>query len=70
MKRVEFERVTPESVGISSEDVLQLLDEIEAEENCEPHGLMIMRHGKVCAEGWWSPYAKNIPHEMFSMSKA
>ena len=47
MKRVEFERVTPESVGISSEDVLQLLDEIEAEENCEPHGLMIMRHGKV-----------------------
>ncbi|NBJ98057.1 class C beta-lactamase-related serine hydrolase [bacterium 1xD8-48] len=70
MKRVEFERVTPESVGISSEDVLQLLDEIEAEENCEPHGLMIMRHGKVCVEGWWSPYAKNIPHEMFSMSKA
>ncbi|WP_434311074.1 serine hydrolase domain-containing protein [Hominifimenecus sp. rT4P-3] len=69
MVRKEFERVSPESVGISSEDILALLDELEDFPNCEPHGLMILRHGKVCAEGWWAPYAKNIPQELFSMSK-
>lgn len=70
MIRKEFERVSPESVGISSQDILDLIDELENTDNCEPHGLMIMRHGKVCAEGWWAPYAKNIPHELFSMSKS
>lgn len=69
MKRIEFERVSPEEVGISSEDILRLLDEIEKDKECEPHGIMIMRHGKICVEGCWSPYALNIPHELFSITK-
>ena len=56
MKRTEFERTTPESVGIPSKAIENLLDKLESGVT-EPHGLMIMRHGKVCAEGWWSPYA-------------
>ena len=51
LKRKEFERVTPESVGIASGDIEWLLDRLESGFT-EPHGLMIMRHGKICAEGW------------------
>ena len=69
MERREFERVTPESVGISSRKVLEALDILESVEGTEPHGIVFMRHGKVFAEGWWSPYGKRIPHELFSMTK-
>ena len=65
----EFERVTPESVGIPSEAIERLLDSLEAARYCEPHGLMIMRHGKVCAEGWWAPYAAGLHHQLYSLTK-
>lgn len=66
--RKEFERVTPESVGIPSATIETLLDKLE-EGWTEPHGLMIMRHGKVCAEGWWAPYAPGIRHGLQSHTK-
>lgn len=67
-QRTEFERVTPESVGINSVDILWLLDQLESGFT-EPHGLMIMRHGKICAEGWWSPFAPGIRHGEQSHTK-
>lgn len=66
--RKEFKRVTPESVGIPSGTIEALLDRLE-EGWTEPHGLMIMRHGKVCAEGWWAPYAHGIRHGLQSHTK-
>ena len=66
--RREFERVTPESVGIPSAAVQRLLDRLD-ESNTEMHGLMVMRHGKVCAEGWWTPYAPGLRHGLQSLSK-
>ena len=68
MNRKEFERVTPESVGIPSEAIEKLIDSLESGYT-EPHGLMIMRHGKVCAEGWWAPYAPGIRHGLQSHTK-
>ena len=68
LNRKEFERVSPESVGIDSKDIEWLIDQLESGFT-EPHGLMIMRHGKVCAEGWWSPYAPGIRHGLQSHSK-
>jgi len=67
MKKIEFERVTPESVGIPSGAVERLVDKLQS--SIEPHGLMIMRHGKVCAEGYWAPYAAGIRHGLQSHSK-
>jgi CubicO group peptidase (beta-lactamase class C family) len=69
MKRTEFERVTPEAVGISSKAIGNLLDKLENGGYTEPHGLMIMRHNKVCAEGWWSPYAPGMRHGLQSHTK-
>ena len=66
--RKEFTRVTPEAVGIPSASIETLLDRLE-EGWTEPHGLMIMRHGKVCAEGWWAPYASGIRHGLQSHTK-
>ena len=66
--RKEFERVTRESVGIDFKDIEWLIDRLESGFT-EPHGLMIMRHGKICAEGWWHPYAPGIRHGLQSHSK-
>lgn len=59
---------TPESVGISS---AMLLDTIRKMENCgtEMHGIMIYRHGKVIAEGWWSPFTRETVHINHSFGK-
>ena len=66
--RKEFERVSPESVGVPSKSIEWLLDRLE-EGWTEPHGLMIMRSGKVFAEGWWAPYAPGICHGLQSHTK-
>lgn len=68
MIRTEFPRVTPESVGVPSGAVERLLDRLE-EGWTEPHGLMLMRRGKVFAEGWWAPYAPGIRHGLQSHTK-
>lgn len=68
MKRIELERVTPGAVGLSAAAIEAFLDELESGFT-EPHGLMILRHNKVCAEGWWSPYAPGIRHGLQSLSK-
>jgi CubicO group peptidase (beta-lactamase class C family) len=31
---------------------------------------MLVRHGRVVAEGWWGPYAAETPHMLFSLSKS
>lgn len=68
MARTEFERVAPESVGIKSEDIMELVNQLESGFT-EMHGLMIMRHSKICCEGWWQPYAPGIVHGLQSLSK-
>lgn len=61
--------VSPESVGIDSQAVIDFLKECEKEE-IELHSFMLLRHGKVAAEGWWKPYNAKTPHTMFSFSKS
>jgi CubicO group peptidase (beta-lactamase class C family) len=33
-------------------------------------GFMLLHHGNVAAEGWWSPYRPQFPHPLFSLSKS
>ena len=68
MNRKEFERTTPEMVGISSTSIQRLLDKLESGFT-EMHSIQIMRHGKICAEGWWNPYAPGIRHNLMSVTK-
>jgi CubicO group peptidase (beta-lactamase class C family) len=55
-------------VGIPSRDVHALLEALEAS-GSELHGMMILRHGLVAAEGWWAPFAKGQVHGSQSLTK-
>jgi CubicO group peptidase (beta-lactamase class C family) len=62
-------RSTPEAEGVSSAGIMAFLDAI-AQGKYELHSFMLVRHGRVVAEGWWSPYAPELRHTMYSMSKS
>ncbi len=64
-----FPRSTPEAQGVSSTAILNFLEEAEQKIDAL-HSIVIVRHGKVVAEGWWSPYAADEPHMLFSLSKS
>ncbi len=62
-------RSTPEDQGISSSGILSFLDAVE-KSKIEFHSIMVLRHGHVVAEGWWSPYAPALKHTLYSLSKS
>lgn len=62
-------RSTPEEQGVSSAAILGFVADAEQKVDAL-HSLMILRHGHVVAEGWWSPYAAAEPHVLFSLSKS
>jgi CubicO group peptidase (beta-lactamase class C family) len=67
--RFRFPRSAPETQGISSAALLEFIAAAEARIN-SMHSFMLIRHGRVVAEGWWAPYAADEPHQMFSLSKS
>jgi len=62
-------RSTPEAEGIASSAISAFLDGLAAAKH-EVHGLIIARHGRVVADGWWAPYAPTLRHTLYSMSKS
>ncbi|MET9731953.1 serine hydrolase domain-containing protein [Streptomyces sp. NPDC006458] len=61
---------TPAAQGVDATGVLALLDALDAAPDIEPHSLMILRHGRVVAAGWWAPYTPERPHLLYSLSKS
>ena len=64
----DLDRSTPEMQGVASASILQLVDALDRIEGV--HSVMILRHGKVLAEGWWAPYDADSNHELYSLSKS
>lgn len=62
-------RSEPEVQGVSSKKIIEFLDAIAKSKN-EMHSIMIIRHGKVIAEGWWDPYRPDLKHTLYSLSKS
>ncbi len=62
-------RSTPEEQGIDSSKILSFLDSLD-QHQIEFHSFMLLRNGTVAAEAWWSPYRKDLPHMLFSLSKS
>lgn len=60
---------TPEAQGIPSGAILAFVQAAEAQFE-GLHGFVLMRHGKVVAQGWWSPYSPEYSHMLFSLSKS
>ncbi|HTL55129.1 MAG TPA: serine hydrolase [Candidatus Limnocylindrales bacterium] len=62
-------RSTPEAQGVASEAIVAFLDALAASKH-EFHSFMLLRHGQVIAEGWWSPYRAEARHMLYSLSKS
>lgn len=62
-------RSTPEAEGVDSSGVLAFVQALEERVDAV-HSLMLVRHGKVVAEGWWMPYRAGDPHVMYSVTKS
>ena len=67
-KAFVFPRSTPEAQGISSSAILDFVEAANARQDM--HSFMLVRHGRVVAEGWWSPYNAKARHSMYSLSKS
>ncbi len=65
----QLPRSTPEAEGVSSTGILNFLD-AAARAKYELHSLMLLRHGRVVAEGWWTPYGPEYNHTLYSLSKS
>jgi CubicO group peptidase (beta-lactamase class C family) len=60
----------PAEEGVDAKGVQSFLDALEAMPDTTHHSLMILRHGKVVADGWWAPYTAERPHLLYSLSKS
>lgn len=60
----------PREQGVDARGVQAFLHALEGAPAIEPHSLMLLRHGHVVAEGWWSPYARDRRHLLYSLSKS
>lgn len=65
----DLSRATPESQGVSSAGLLAFVEAADARLD-SLHGFVLMRHGKVVAEGYWSPYDGDTHHTLFSLTKS
>lgn len=61
-------RSTPEAQGVSSRSVCDFVEAVDKIHTL--HSFMIVRHGRVIAEGWWQPEAADKPHVLWSLSKS
>jgi CubicO group peptidase (beta-lactamase class C family) len=62
-------RSTPEAEGISSQAIVDFVEAADRNVNTFD-SFMILRHGKVIAEGWWRPDSADKPHILNSVSKS
>ncbi|GAB3321821.1 hypothetical protein GCM10027299_16840 [Larkinella ripae] len=69
LRTFQLPRSLPETQGVSSAGLLDFINAVEAGK-LNLHSLMVVRHGKVVAEGWWAPYAPALKHTLYSLSKS
>jgi CubicO group peptidase (beta-lactamase class C family) len=62
-------RTSPGAQGVSIPSLLRFIGQVERH-GVELHSFMLARHGAIVAECWWHPYACNLPHVLYSLSKS
>jgi CubicO group peptidase (beta-lactamase class C family) len=63
-------RSTASDQGVDPAAILSFLDALDEHPDIEMHSLMVVRHGRVVAEGWWAPYSADRPQLLYSLSKS
>lgn len=64
-----FEKITPESVGVSSEKVLDFIKTLD-DERFHNHSIIMAKGDKIFAECYYKPFNENFLHRMYSVSKS
>src|SRR4051794_28739330 len=65
-KGMDLPRSSPEAQGVSSAALLAFVDAADRKIDAM-NSVMLVRHGHVVAEGWWSPYGAGSPHMLYSL---
>ena len=65
----DLPRSSPESQGVSPSALLSFVESADKQVDAM-NSFMLVRHGHVVAEGWWSPYDAASPHSLYSLSKS
>lgn len=66
---LELPRCTPEAAGIPSAAVARYIRSLCAS-GLAMHDVLIMRHGRLCFEGYWKPFDASFRHRLYSCSKS
>jgi len=69
LRAQEMSRSTPEEEGVSSEAILDFLNAVE-KEKMQLHSFMLLRHGKIIADGHWYPFDCTNKHTLYSVTKS
>ena len=70
MKDRSLPRTAPSAVGVNADGIIAFLGAVQTAPDIELHSLMLLRHGRVLAEGWWHPYSAERVHLLYSLSKS
>lgn len=65
----EIKRTSPEAEGIPSKAIFRFIKKLE-KNKIPMHSILILRHGKLVAEGYYRPYERDTLHRMFSVTKS
>jgi len=68
LRAAPLPRSTPEVQGVSSAGLTEFVDVLNKIDGM--HGVVVLRHGQVIAEGWWAPYDASHQHVLYSLSKS
>jgi CubicO group peptidase (beta-lactamase class C family) len=60
----------PSTEGVAAGGIISFLDALESQPGTEPHSLIVARHGRVVAAGWWAPYTPERLQHLYSVSKS
>ncbi len=61
---------TPSAEGVDAVGIEAFLDAMQCSPQTELHSVMVLRHGKIIAEGWRAPYSVDRVHLLYSLSKS
>lgn len=64
----DFQSITPEQAGLRSENVSAFLDSVN-QRKINLHSFMLLKDGKLFAEGYYKPYSATSIHRLYSASK-
>ena len=66
-KMKSLKRSMPSAEGIDAGGIYEFLEFVD--QHVKMNSVMIVKNGRVVAEGWWGPYAPEKTHALFSASK-